>query len=174
MSVPDDLIKQAVKGERNAQEQIYRLLIGRLFRVVERLVGASDADDVMQDVFVNIFRKLHSFRFDADFATWAHRLAVNDALQHLRRARRRITVPLDETPAVVSEHERASDAQESINKAFSLLATEHQLILELKEVQRSSYAEIAQALGIPEGTVGSRLNRARSELRKRMIEFGWE
>lgn len=96
MSVPVEVVKKAAEGERDAQEQIYRLLSGRLFRVVARIVGASDADDVTQEVFVNIFRKLHSFRYDADFATWAHRLAINDALQHLRRARRRTTVPLDD------------------------------------------------------------------------------
>lgn len=174
MPVPDDIVKRSANGERAAQEQIYHLLSERLFRLVKRIVGASEADDVTQEVFVNLFRKLHSFRFDADFATWAHRLAVNDALQHVRRARRRATVPLDATPAIASEHERVSDAQETFSTAFSRLETDHQLILELKEVEKSSYAEIAQTLGIPEGTVGSRLNRARSELRKRMIELGWE
>ena len=174
MLVPVEIVKRAARGERAAQEQIYHLLSGRLFRLVKRVVGASEADDVTQEVFVNIYRKLHSFRFDADFATWAHRLAVNDALQHVRRARRRTTVPLDATPAVASEHERASDARETFTAAFSRLETDHQLILELKEVEQSSYAEIAEALGIPEGTVGSRLNRARSELQKRMLELGWE
>ena len=166
MSVPDEMIRSAARGDRSAQEQMYRLLVDRLYRTVVRIVGKCDADDVIQEVFVSIFRKLHSFRFEADFVTWAHRLAINEALQYLRRARRHSMVPLDQPPVSVSEHERVFDAQEAFRTAFSRLTTELQLILELKEIDQASYAEIAGVLGIPEGTVGSRLNRARSELRE--------
>ena len=174
MSVPDEVIKRAATRDRYAQEQVYRALCDRLHRVVMRIVGPADADDVTQDVFVNLFEKMHTFRFDSSFLTWSHRLAVNDALQHLRRVRRRATVPLDETRDADERNDSTFDIKEMFEAAFSRMEASLQLILELKEVEHLSYGEIAKALDIPEGTVGSRLNRARRELREHLTHLGWE
>lgn len=174
MSASDEVIMRAAAGDRAAQESIYRLLSSRVFRTVVRIVGQADADDVTQDIFVNIFRKMHTFRSDSDFATWAHRLAVNDALQHLRRARKRITVPLDEAQTASGETGHGLETSDLVEKALSRLNVELRLIVQLKEIDGMAYDEIAKVLGIPEGTVGSRLNRARRELRAHMVDLGWE
>jgi RNA polymerase sigma-70 factor (ECF subfamily) len=172
--VSEDIIRKASAGDRASQEVVYGALCQRLYRVVLRIVGKSNVDDVLQEVFLSIFRKMHTFRFDSDFATWSHRVAINEALQFLRRSRRHPTVPLEETQAVSDKHEHAYDAKESFNAAFASLGTEAQLVLELREVEQSSYAQIAESLGIAEGTVASKLNRARGELRVRLKEYGWE
>ena len=175
--IPDGVVSRAARRDRTAQAELYELLAARVHRVVLRIVGPDDADDVTQDVFVNVFKKMHSFRADSDFATWVHRLAVNDALQHLRKSRRRATLPLDESKLGSTDADTATanlDAKEIFELAYSRLDTELRLILELKEAQRMSYAEIARAVGLPEGTVGSRLNRARHELRAQLTKLGWE
>ena len=174
-TIPDGLVERASAGDRSAQASLYELLASRVYRVVLRIVGPSDADDVTQDVFVNIFRKMHTFRADSNFTTWVHRLAVNDALQHLRRVRRHPTLELDETQMRGSmSHAQQSDTRELFEMAYARLETELRVILELKEVQGMRYAEIADVVGIPAGTVGSRLNRARRELRAHLTALGWE
>jgi len=94
MSLEDSLIKLAVTGDREAQRLIYESLKGSVSRLVARIVGASDVDDVTQDAFLHVFSALSSFRFESQFTTWVYRLVVNDALQHLRRKRSRNMVPL--------------------------------------------------------------------------------
>lgn len=175
----DEVIQRAADGDQTAQQSIYEMYSERIHRLVLRIVGPTDADDVTQDVFVNVFRKMHSFRFGSQFGTWVHRLAVNDALQHLRRKRRRTAQPLEESHLAAASldrptADRAADMKELFETAFARLDTELRMILELKEVQKLSYTEIAEIVGIPEGTVGSRLNRARRELRLHLTSLGWE
>lgn len=176
-TIPDSLVQLASQGDRGAQASLYEMLAGRVQRVVLRIVGADDADDVTQDVFINVFKKMHTFRFDSSFTTWVHRLAVNDALQHLRRSVRQSALPLDPSRLTVND-QRSRDlnleAKELFELAYARLDVELRVILELKEVEQMPYSEIAKVVGIPEGTVGSRLNRARRELRGHLVDLGWE
>ncbi len=173
MSLEDSLVKLAVTGDREAQRLIYDSLKGSVSRLVARIVASSDVDDVIQDVFLHVFSALSTFRFESQFPTWVYRLAVNDALQHLRRQRRRDMVPLDnlEIPELVSQSDLENN--EMLSLAISKLEPELRVILHLKEDQEADYATIAEILRIPEGTVGSRLNRARRELKKELLALGW-
>jgi len=133
-------------------------------------------DDVTQDVFMRLFANLGSFRRESEFSTWVHRLAVNEGLQHLRKDRRRVLVPLDEA-ALTSRRGCESDQferKELLEIALARLDDDSRILLHLKEVEQLSYAELAGILEIPEGTVGSRLNRARRDLKDRLLALGWE
>lgn len=181
MSISDETIRCAARGERRAQQLLYEALAGRIQRIVQRIVGANDAEDVSQEVFVNLFQKMHTFRFDSSITTWAHRLAVNDALQHLRRSRRRATVTLDGAHGSAGEVGDVSEASDQrvemvdlFELAYTRLDDDLRIILELKEVHDFSYAQIAAVMAIPEGTVGSRLTRARQRLRTILTDLGWE
>lgn len=173
MSLEDSLVKLAVTGDHEAQRLIYDSLKGSVSRLVARIVASSDVDDVTQDVFLHVFSALSTFRFESQFSTWVYRLAVNDALQHLRRQRRRDMMPLDnlEIPEPVSQPD--FENHEMLSLAISKLEPELRVILHLKEDQEADYATIAEILRIPEGTVGSRLNRARRELKKELLALGW-
>lgn len=173
MPLADEVLRRASDGDRKAQQTVYEALAGRIYRTVRRIVGESDVDDVTQTAFVRLFEKLHSFRGESAFATWAHRLAVNEALQHLRKQSRRPTEPLNESAALSRERTDGLDAAELLEAGLDSLEPELRLIFHLKEVDGLSYAEIAQIARIPEGTVGSRLNRARAMLRKKLSELGW-
>ena len=175
-SINDEVVERASAGERAAQRELYEHFQRRTFRLVRRIVGDSDADDVTQDCFLRMFAKLETFRFESQFSTWLHRLVVNEALQHRRGRSRR------------KEHGRPSlDAEfgqvggtatmentELLETALSRIEPELRVVFELKEVDKLPYSEIAEIMGIPEGTVGSRLNRARTELRDHLTQLGWE
>ena len=175
MSLEDGLIRLAVTGDREAQRLLYESLKDSIGRLVSRVVETSDVDDVTQAIFLHVFCSLGSFRFESEFTTWVYRLAVNDALQHLRRKRRRPLVPLEnvEMPGRSQQNDNDIENNEILHLALSKLDPELRVILHLKEQQEECYATIAEILRIPEGTVGSRLNRARRELRAELLALGW-
>lgn len=174
MFVNEIVIEQAARGEADAQREIYETFYPRVYRLVRRIVGETDADDVSQDAFMQLLSKLESFRGNAAFATWVHRVAVNQALQHVRSRNRHPTEPLYEASMTGQDTRRQAGLSELLDAALRRIDAELRTIFQLKEIDGLAYAEIAQTLGIPEGTVGSRLNRARKELQRELIDLGWE
>jgi len=174
MSVSEDVIQHATLGDRNAQKIIFETFRVQIFRVVARIVGDSDADDVAQETFVTAFEKLSQFRCDSQFSTWLYRIAVNKAIRFKQNQARRATASLSDDHGACESVSNAEETSELVKLAMSKLDPELAIILQLKEIDGLSYAEISAIGGIPEGTVGSRLNRARKELRERLIALGWE
>ena len=78
-------MRLAMAGDRNAQQAMYDQFSHRIYRLVQRMVGSSDAEDVAQNAFIQIFIKLDQFRNESSLETWIHRLAVNESLQFLRQ-----------------------------------------------------------------------------------------
>jgi RNA polymerase sigma-70 factor (ECF subfamily) len=162
-------------GQREAQQRLYERCRQRVYRLMVRMAGIQDAADVTQQVFLQVFRKLDQFAGLSKFDTWLYRLAVNEALQHLRKRHRWKFQTLSREP--VSDQSptgQRHEHKELLDHALSRLEPELRSIFVLRSVEELSYREIAEALDIPEGTVGSRLNRARSELQKYLVELGWE
>jgi RNA polymerase sigma-70 factor (ECF subfamily) len=140
-----------------------------------RIVGAEDAADVMQQVFLQVFRKIDQFSGRSQLSTWLYRVAVNEALQHLRTRDRAVTRTLefdvvDRSPAST---QRSEDA-EILEQALARLDPELRCVFLLREGEGMDYHDIASALNIVEGTVASRLNRARRQLRDHLVELGWQ
>ncbi len=169
------LVDACVAGDRSAMQQLYEQCSDHVYGLMVRIVGRQDADDLTQHVFLTMFRKLEQFNGQSKLDTWLYRLATNEALQHLRRSKRRSTSPLVTEPAT-DDPDRicASEEAELLESALARLEPELRAVLLLKEQQGMSYHEIAETVGIPEGTVGSRLNRARKELRQELTNVGWE
>ncbi|TWU55988.1 ECF RNA polymerase sigma factor SigE [Rubripirellula reticaptiva] len=166
-SIDDPTVQAAAAGDRRALREIYEATSDRVFRLMVRMVGIQDADDLTQQVYVRAFSKLSQFSGDAKFETWLYRLATNEALQHLRREKHRRTKELVVEPAMQATDPVEQDERVAIVRhALDQLDPELRAIFTLKEESGLSYQEIAATLGIPEGTVGSRLNRARRELRR--------
>lgn len=174
MSIDQETVRQAALGDRASQQRIYEQLSRPIGALVQRIVGKDAAEDVTQDVFVNIFTKMHSYQATSSFSTWAYRVAVNDALQYLRRARRQSTLAFDEAAVAAQEPPQQLDLRDLLDVALSRLDAELKVVLQLKEVENLSYDQIAEIVNIPVGTVGSRLNKARRELRDQLQRLGWE
>ncbi|KAA5539747.1 RNA polymerase sigma factor [Roseiconus nitratireducens] len=161
------LVQSAAGGDRSAQREIYERTCDLVFRLLVRMVGRQEGEDLTQQVYVQAFTKLEQFQGTAKFETWLYRIARNEALQHLRRQRVRKTVPIEIEPTTRSEPTiEQKEIAERLQAALRQLDPELSTIISLKEDGGLSYKEIAEAAGIPEGTVGSRLNRARRELAK--------
>ncbi|WP_233215147.1 MULTISPECIES: RNA polymerase sigma factor [Rhodopirellula] len=174
MFVNEVVIERAICGESEAQREIYEAFYPRVYRLVRRIVGETDADDVSQDAFMQVLSKLDSYGGNAAFATWVHRVAVNQALQHVRSRNRHPTEPFYEDSMTGKDTRRQAGLSELLDAALRRIDVELRIIFQLKEIDGLAYAEIAQTVGIPEGTVGSRLNRARRELQVQLIDLGWE
>lgn len=177
------LITAARKGDANAFGVLVRRYQDRLYRTVARLVdNAEDARDVVQESFLHAYQALDSFKGDALFFTWLYRIAVNAAIS--QRRKRKAALSIHATfggqggvePSDPSERNRPGHALEqaerehSIRSALRRLSPEHQAVLVMKEMDGKKYEEIASALGVPVGTVRSRLHRARLELRELLQE----
>jgi RNA polymerase sigma-70 factor, ECF subfamily len=171
-------VKHASGGSREFQKRVYEFLAARVYRVIRKIVGPSHADDVMQDFVIQLFAKLDQFRFESRLETWAHRMAVNLSLQHLRKTKRdeqRLrNVSMSNNMTNDSNKQAKADDAEILALALEHISGEHRAILHMKEVEGLGYDAIASILGIPEGTVGSRLNKARKELKTSLLQLGWE
>ena len=128
------------------------------------------AEDVAQETFLTAHQKARSFRAvdsEASFRSWLFRIAINRARDELRRRSRRGEVELDESEG---SREARWDERLDLSKAIAEIRPEHRAALILREVEGLSYAEIAEALGWPPGTVMTRIHRARLELRALLSE----
>jgi RNA polymerase sigma-70 factor, ECF subfamily len=160
-------VESCRQGDRTASRRLYDACHLSVYRLAVRMVGLQDAADVTQQVFLQAFRSLDQFNGRSHFETWLYRLAVNESLQHLRRNRRWRFHALDWDPAGESTHQgEDAERKEILEQAMARVAPDVRSIFLLREVEGLSYQVIAEALQIPEGTVGSRLNRARRELRQ--------
>ena len=171
-------VTKAASGSREHQKRIYEFLASRIYRVIRKIVGANNADDVMQDFIIQLFAKLGQFRFESSLETWAHRMAVNQSLQYLRKSGREdqrirkvaASTNMSEDPKI----QRQTDDAEVLQLAMEQISGEQRAILHMKEIEGLGYEDIAGVLGIPAGTVGSRLTKARKDLRTSLIHLGWE
>jgi RNA polymerase sigma-70 factor (ECF subfamily) len=134
--------------------------------VVSKILrDADEAEDVIQDVFVRLLSRPCPFDGQSAYRTWLHRILVNASINALRsRSRRgRLNCPVwePENPAEVAE---AHEHQAQFLHALGMLSPQHQLVVTLRDIRGYSYPRIAQLTGLPEGTVKSALNRARTRL----------
>jgi RNA polymerase sigma-70 factor (ECF subfamily) len=133
-----------------------------------RLLGDRDRmDDALQEAYVRAFRALPQFRGDSDVGTWLYRIAYNACLDELRRARQ--VVPLDSIREHADPRPDASEtipARRELALALAQLPPEDRAAVLLVDAQGFDYRSAADVLGVPEGTIASRLNRARAQLRR--------
>ena len=175
-----DLLARARRGDRGAFDDLVRLHLPRVWAVVWRMVRQrEDTEDVVQEVFLAAYRGLPEFRGEARLSTWLHRIAVSRAINHLKlaeerasRARVELDDVLDAIPAAAGSEAsplqvlQAGELQRRLGDCLGRMPGAFRAILALRDVEDTSYAGIAAALGIAIGTVRSRLARARLALRQ--------
>jgi len=175
------LIDASLLGDSSAFGQLVRIHQDRLYNAVANFIGdRTEAEDVVQEAFVQAYMKLASFKRNAAFYTWLYRIAFNTAVSRKRRKRVETSVdqtrentggePVDtgDTPGDrMMRDEQASQVQ----TALDLLSGEHRAILVLREMDELDYGTIAEILEINIGTVRSRLHRARAQMREKLIEI---
>lgn len=166
------LIQRAVDGDERAMRQLWSQHAPHIDAVVRRLVGnPDDACDIAQEVWIQIFRALPSYRGDSQFGTWAHRIAVNRTLNALRRTRRleRIETDIDEETASVEHGSERAMLAASIADATAKLSPGARTVFLMHDVEGYTHEEIAAELGITAGGSKSQLFKARVKLRKLLV-----
>ena len=162
-------IRRAVGGDEGALRAIWTQHAPRIDALVCRLVGDPDqAADVAQEVWIQIFRALPTYRGDSQFSTWAHRIAVNRTLNALRALRRfaKVEVEIEEDTVSVEHAGDRSLLAQTIDEAIQKLSPGARTVFVLHDVEGYTHEEIAVELGITSGGSKSQLFKARAKLRR--------
>jgi RNA polymerase sigma-70 factor (ECF subfamily) len=170
MSPTDQItIRRAINGDEAALRAIWTQHAPRIDAVVRRLVGDPDlAADVAQEVWIQIFRALPSYRGDSQFSTWTHRIAVNRTLNALRSLRRlgKSEVEIEEHTAMVEHDGERTMLMQTIDEAVQKLSPGARAVFVLHDIEGYTHEEIAEELGITSGGSKSQLFKARAKLRR--------
>ncbi|MGH7668695.1 MAG: RNA polymerase sigma factor [Gemmatimonadaceae bacterium] len=170
MSEEQLTIRRAIQGDESAMRALWTRHAPHIDMVVRRLVGPDHdtAQDIAQEVWIQIFRALPTYRGDSQFATWAHRIAVNRTLNALRRTRRlaKLEVDIDTEPLAVTPDTDRSFVMASIEQAAARLSPGARTVFLLHDVEGYTHEEIATELGITAGGSKSQLFKARAKLRR--------
>ncbi len=170
----DELIQQALAGKSHAYGLLVERYQDRLYSAMLHIVGSHDeAEDVVQDSFVQAYIKLNTFQGNSRFFTWLYRIAFNNALSRRRRRRADLSIEQSRESSGGEPEDRQEAPDEPmmrnervamVKAAMDKLTDEHRSILVLREMQEMAYEDIAAILEINIGTVRSRLSRARNQL----------
>lgn len=180
------LLARAKKGEIAAFESLMTAYENRIYSLALRSTGSEqDAADITQEVFLRAWKNLDSFRGDSSLSTWLYRVTSNLCVDFARKKAAEGTptsIDDEESPAAdladasrMAQPEAAaenSELREELQFALAQLSEEHRRVVLLRDVAGMTYTDIARTLGLEEGTVKSRLARARASLRKILLERG--
>ena len=182
------LVKETRNGDIAAFERLFNKYQKRVFNLVYRMVGNEpDAADLTQEVFVRVYNSLHLLKSEEAFFTWVRTVALNICRDHFRKRGRTIKADsLDERIEIGDgEVEREvedwssnpemllekRDVQQAVQRAINSLSEEHRAVIVLHHIEGMDVSEIARQLSLPEGTVKSRLARARNELKRKLGHY---
>jgi len=166
-----ELLQRARQGDTAAFHELVDRHAEGLYRLACALTGQSaEAEDVMQETLLGAFQRMGSFRGRSSVKTWLVSILNRQAARRHRTRLRRPAVRL-ETLSREPAEQRSLDARLDVTEALGRLSPEHRQVLVLREMEGMTYAEIAEVLGVPLGTVESRLFRARQELKTHLADY---
>lgn len=175
------LANKAVKGDNSAFEALMEKHMGIIYNIALRMTAnQDDAEDMTQEIMIKIFRSLGSFKGNSKFSTWIYRVAVNTCLDELKKKKNKKHLSLDaeisgddgenqieikdDSPSPEKLAEQ-NELRDMVAAAVKLLSDEHRAVIVLRDIRGMSYSEIAGILGCSDGTVKSRISRARAQLK---------
>lgn len=187
----EKLVERLKRRDEAAFNELVRLYQGRIFRLVFRMLNdRGEAEELAQEVFITVFKSIDGFRGDSKLSTWLYRVATNhckNRIKYLGRRARGQKKEFDEvgdrdaiesasmsTSAQVPRPDDMASARQAeafIKLALSELPEDQRELVILRDIENLTYEEIQRVTGLPEGTVKSRLHRARLALRKRLVEL---
>lgn len=164
-------MQRAAQGDHAAFERLYRDHVGRIYALCVRMVDEQSAEDLTQEVFIRAWRKLGSFKGQAQFGTWLHRLAVNHVLSRRETQRKREARQAGGESflgRVMAPPRRSSGHALDLEQAIGRLPDRAREVFVLYDVEGYSHDEIAHSLGVSVGTSKSQLHRARMLMREHL------
>jgi RNA polymerase sigma-70 factor (ECF subfamily) len=172
-NISEDILIKASRGDTDAFEKIYRATSGFVYNVAFRIANnKEDAEEVTQEVFLTIYRKLKNFRFQSSFRTWVYKITTNSAINYSKKRskEKNRTVEYNDDIKIVNVHGEMEEKidkehqEETITSMLEILNPGQRACIVLRNIEGLSYQEIAESLEININTVRSRLKRAREIL----------
>lgn len=176
------LVRRLKKRDEAAFTEMVQVYQARVFALVFRILGdRAEAEDVAQEVFVTVFKAIDSFRGDSQFSTWLYRIATNHSRNRLKYLGRRhhkrkkdiadtpeseIAEPMTDPLPRPDRQAEGRQLERIVKDALARLDEDHRVVIVLRDIEHLPYTEIAGILGVAEGTVKSRLFRARAALKE--------
>lgn len=181
--IPDDVLKKAAAGDLESFEVMYKTLSGFVYNVALRVIqNRQDAEEVVQEVFLTLYRRLKDFRFESSLKTWVYRITVNHAINYGRktsRGRSRSLAYDDEMQAGTAPNAVEADIEKEYNnnileKLLGAIPPEQRACVVLRGVEGLRYKQIAEILKVNINTVRTRLRRARETMLSLRKKVGYE
>ncbi|MCG9128296.1 sigma-70 family RNA polymerase sigma factor [Candidatus Poribacteria bacterium] len=182
--IPDDvLVHKTIEGDVEAFNELVSRHNARIYGLSVKMLGnVEDAEDATQETFMQAYKSIHTFRFQSKFGTWLYQVAVNTCKQHLRKAKNQEKFVQNYTEEAVIHGmtdkrqipERQvvkTEQQAQVHAAIDLLPPKQREVVTLHYLHHLKYKEIAEILNCSVGTVGSRLNLAMKNLKRKLSRF---
>jgi RNA polymerase sigma factor (sigma-70 family) len=170
MITETDLIKGCIEGDRRMQKQLYDQFSPKMYAVCLRYMGnADDAQDILQEGFIKVYKNIERFRGDGSFEGWIRRIFVNTAIEQIRKKKMDVSLTeKEETIEFKTVSAIDSISEKDLLKIVSGLSPGYRSVFNMYVVEGFSHKEIGELLGISEGTSKSQLARARMILQERI------
>ena len=173
------IVHKAQRGDTDAFSQLVEAYQGPVYRLILRMgLPPADAEEAAQEAFVSAWRGLPQFRGDSQFSTWLYRLATHTAIDFLRKTTKHQSdadidnIVLPDTAASPQEQAEQEETRFAVRRALTELSADAREILLLRYMEELSYEEIGTVLKLPPGTVKSRINRAKAQLKTALLRQG--
>jgi len=170
-----DIIKGCIAGKREFQKRLYENFSGKMFYVCLRYCkNREEAEDVLQDAFIKVFKHIGTFKFEGSFEGWVRRIMVNTAIEHIRKNKHVHT--FDDVENIIESPESELDITGKLNekellKMVHLLPDGYRAVFNMYAIEGYSHKEIAETLGIAEGTSKSQLSKAKAFLKTLLHKY---
>lgn len=169
-----ELVERCIKGERTAQYNLYRMYSKGMFNICLRMLNNSmEAEDALQESFIDVYKKLHTYKFESTPGAWIKRIVVNNCINKLRK-RKLLFEDIDEGRFVVTEEADIQDNSLEVNKikkAMSYLPDGYRTIFSLYAMEGYDHQEIGQIMNISESTSKSQYSRAKKKIRELIAAY---
>lgn len=178
------LVRKAQNGDMRAFEQLVEQYYPRIYNIALGIMGTQDmAEDASQNALIKMYRSVGSFKFQSKFSTWVYRITTNVCMDELRKNKRKASVSMEDlnqggvdikdTAETPEDSLIADERGQILHRGIASLKSDHKQIIVLRDINGFSYSEIAEILKCSEGTVKSRISRAREALKNILISSGY-
>lgn len=170
-----DLIAGCIAGDRKMQEELYNRFASKMYAVCLRYANNSDdAQDLLQEGFIKVYKNLHRFRAEGSFEGWIRRVFINSSIEHYRKKQAKLTTVSDKEENTIEDSDISaldSLAERDIINLIQDLSPGYRTVFNLYVIEGYSHREIGELLNISEGTSKSQLARAKSILQKKVTQY---
>lgn len=173
----DELLKSCMQGKQSAQLEIYNRYYNAMYNTAFRIVkDSAEAEDVMQESFLNAFTKLHTFKGEVAFGAWLKRIVINNSIHHYKKQQKRRAVDLDDIMYKVEDNDEVDSNQngfaelkaQKVMETMKSLKDNYRVSLTLHLIEGYDYEEISEIMNISYANCRTTISRAKDSLRKKL------